>query len=86
MDRAFEWYVAINAPPFKLVCVGRAINSFAQIDVPELDGMILLNDVDDDRLAALYKGAIALYQPSRFRGIRTTHSRGHALWMPCGRK
>ncbi|MBK9764781.1 MAG: glycosyltransferase family 4 protein [Flavobacteriales bacterium] len=69
MDRAFEWYRSLNAPPFKLVCVGRAINSFAQIDVPELDGMILLNDVDDDRLAALYKGAIALYQPSRFEGF-----------------
>jgi len=69
LDRAFEWYRSIDKPSFKLVCVGRSIKSFSQMAVPELDGMMLLNNVEDDRLAALYKGAIALIQPSRFEGF-----------------
>lgn len=69
MDRAFEWYRSLDGPPFKLIRVGRSVLSFATLDYPEIDGVVQLKDVDDDRLAALYKGAIALIQPSRFEGF-----------------
>jgi len=69
LERAFDWYRSLYKPQFKLVCVGRSNRSFAQMDLPELDGVVLLNDVSDDKLIALYKGAIALYQPSRFEGF-----------------
>ena len=69
IDRALAWYSSLDRPTFKLVIVGRKIPSFRHVGIPPHDGVIHLNDIDDARLAGLYRHAIALLQPSRFEGF-----------------
>jgi glycosyltransferase involved in cell wall biosynthesis len=69
IDRALNWYTGLRDPDFDLVIVGRPHRAFAPVDIPDHRGIRLLVDVDDDRLGALYKGAIALIQPSYYEGF-----------------
>lgn len=68
-DRALDWFRSLEHPAFKFVLVGRSGAAFKAMDAISLDGSIVLNDVDDERLRALYCGAIALIQPSRHEGF-----------------
>lgn len=70
LDRAWEWHTSFLNSKVKLVLVGRRGRNFrAQPPLVDLKSVIHLTDVDDERLAALYSGAIALLQPSRFEGF-----------------
>ncbi len=69
LDRVTAWYRGLADPNFNLVCVGRSGKVFRQMGIPELPGLLYLNDVGDDRLSALYKGALGLIQPSYFEGF-----------------
>lgn len=69
IDRALHWYSTLQHPPFKLVIAGRPSRVFKPVVHGAVDGVIHLTTVDDDRLDALYRGAIALIQPSRYEGF-----------------
>ncbi len=69
VDRALNWYTGLREPPFDLVIVGRSHRAFAPIVIPAGPGIHVLNDVDDAQLGALYRGAIALLQPSYYEGF-----------------
>jgi glycosyltransferase involved in cell wall biosynthesis len=68
-DRAFNWYTSLQQPTFDLVIVGRAHRAFAKIALPEHSGIHRLDHVDDQRLASLYRNAIALVQSSYYEGF-----------------
>lgn len=69
IDRALNWYTGLRDPEFDLVIVGRAYRAFAPVPITEGNGVHVLNDVDDTRLGALYRSAIALIQPSYYEGF-----------------
>ena len=69
IDRALNWYTGLREPDFDLVIVGRSHRAFAAVPIPQSPGVRLLMDVDDARLGALYRGAIALIQPSYYEGF-----------------
>ena len=69
IDRVLEWYRNVEDPSFKLVVVGRGRPSFAASDMSTIEGVITHEDVGDARLAALYRNAIALIQPSLLEGF-----------------
>ncbi len=68
-DRALEWYAHLSEPTVKLVIVGREGPAFNMPRPIDLNGVVPLTNVDDERLSALYSGAIALLQPSRYEGF-----------------
>lgn len=69
IDRALNWYTGLREPAFDLVIVGRSHRAFAPVPIQQSPGVRVLNDVDDARLGALYRGAIALIQPSYYEGF-----------------
>jgi len=69
IDRALNWYTGLRDPEFDLVIVGRAHRAFAPVPITEGNGVHVLNDVEDTRLGALYRSAIALIQPSYYEGF-----------------
>lgn len=68
-DRAMEWYASTSDPKVKLVIVGRESQMFRTMPTADLQNVVHLTNVDDERLAALYYGAVALLQPSRSEGF-----------------
>lgn len=69
IDRALNWYMGLRDAEFDLVIVGREHRAFSPVVIPEHPGIRVLKDVDDARLGALYRGAIALIQPSYYEGF-----------------
>lgn len=69
IDRALNWYTGLREPGFDLVIVGRPHRAFADVPIIAGNGVHLLQDVNDDRLGALYRNAIALIQPSYYEGF-----------------
>lgn len=69
IDRALNWYTGLREPAFDLVIVGRSHRAFAPVPIQQSPGVRVLNDVDEARLGALYRGAIALIQPSYYEGF-----------------
>lgn len=69
IDRALNWYSGLRDPEFDLVIVGRPHRAFADVPIVQGNGVRVLNDVDDVRLGALYRNAIALIQPSYYEGF-----------------
>ncbi|MBP7513384.1 MAG: glycosyltransferase family 4 protein [Flavobacteriales bacterium] len=69
IDRALNWYTGLRNAEFDLVIVGREHRAFSPVMIPEHPGIRVMKDVDDARLGALYRGAIALIQPSYYEGF-----------------
>ena len=69
IDRALNWYTGLREPGFDLIIVGREHRAFAPVAIPEHPGIHVMQDVDDARLGDLYRGAIALIQPSFYEGF-----------------
>lgn len=69
IDRALNWFTGLRDPAFDLVIVGRAHRAFAPVPIPAHPNIHVLSDVDDARLSALYRNAIALIQPSYYEGF-----------------
>ena len=69
IDRALNWYTGLREPGFDLIIVGREHRAFAPVAIPEHPGIHVMKDVDDARLGDLYRGAIALIQPSFYEGF-----------------
>lgn len=69
IDRVLSWYESLTAPSFDLVLVGRKGVQFAAMEERAVAGVHSLDDVGDERLAALYANAIALLHPSRAEGF-----------------
>jgi glycosyltransferase involved in cell wall biosynthesis len=69
IDRLVEWYRARPERPFDLVLLhgaGRAFRSPLPVQGP---GIKVLGHVSDDRLAGLYRTALALVHPSAYEGF-----------------
>ena len=82
IGRALAWFTALRDPGFELVIAGRPGRMFAPVELPEHPGIRVLRDVDDARLAALYRNAIALVQPSYLEGFGLPVLEALALGCP----
>lgn len=69
IDRALNWFTGLRDPAFDLVIVGRTHRAFPPVPIPADPNIHVLSDVDDARLSALYRNAIALIQPSYYEGF-----------------
>jgi len=68
-ERVINWFKDLKDPAFQLVMVGRSGKAFTSVERSHIPGVIMLNDVDDARLHALYRNATALLQPSYHEGF-----------------
>ncbi len=69
IDRALNWFTGLREPAFDLVIVGRTHRAFMPVVIPMDPHIHVLSDVEDARLSALYRNAIALIQPSYYEGF-----------------
>ncbi|MCB9170649.1 MAG: glycosyltransferase family 4 protein [Flavobacteriales bacterium] len=82
IDQAILWHARRQRTALRLVHVGRRARVFSNTPLPSDAGIIHLEDVDDDRLQALYRGAFALLAPSREEGFGLTLLEAMAAGCP----
>lgn len=69
LDRIFNWFTGLQRHDQDLVIVGRPGRAFTRVDIPSHPRIVLLDDVPEERLHALYRGATALVQGSYYEGF-----------------
>lgn len=69
LDRVFNWFTGLQRHDHDLLIVGRPGRAFNPVDVPVHPRIVLLGDVQEERLLGLYRGATALVQGSYYEGF-----------------